>query len=66
MSFMLLRKLDGEWFNLYPHREGEDPPEFKTRAEAEEHAAQLFRTMGVTCRVVPRVEAMKHEIPHRW
>ena len=66
MSFMLLRKLDGEWVNLYPHRDGGDPPEFKTRAEAEEHTARLLRTMDVRCIVVPRSEALKKEVPQRW
>ena len=66
MTFMLLRKLDGEWVNLYPRRDGGDPPEFETRAEAEECAARIFKTMGVRCRVVPRAEALKHEVPRRW
>ena len=66
MSFMLLRKLDGKWVNLYPHQDGGDPPEFKTRVEAEERAARIFRTMSVRCRVVPRAEALKHEVPRRW
>jgi hypothetical protein len=66
MSFMLLRKLDGKWVNLYPHRDEGNPPEFKTRGEAEEHADRIFRTIGIRCRVVPRAEALKHEVPRRW
>jgi len=66
MTFMLLRKLNGDWVNLYPPRDGEDPREFKTRAEAEEHANRLLRTMDVRCIVVPRAEALKHLVPKRW
>lgn len=67
MTFMLLRKLNGDWVNLYPPRDGEEPISFKTRVEAEKHAARLLRTMAVRCRIVPRAEALKHLIPkRRW
>jgi len=66
MTFMLLRKINGDWVNLYPPRDGDEPASFKTRAEAEEHAARLLRIMAVRCRVVPRVEALKHLVPQRW
>ncbi len=66
MSFMLLRKLDDEWMHLYPLWDDENPPEFKTEAEAKEHATQLFRTTGFRCRVVSKVEVLKYEVPQRW
>lgn len=66
-AYMILRKLSGEWVNLYPPHQGELPPSYATRKEAEAHAKRLDTYIGLgEYKIVTKEEALKHEVPKRW
>lgn len=65
-DYMILRKLDGDWVNLYPEKRGGLPRAYETEKEASIHAKRMKKAFGLEYKIVPKEEALKHEIPKRW